>query len=114
MTAEYWRMFRILCIVGVCSGLIHWQYATGFALGAVIGYWNYRRTERFWNSIVDRGQAPKFTGAFHQIGTYALMAGSMILCALYPDYLNIFANALGLCIIKLSVVFSTMFYGKEG
>lgn len=113
MSERSWKFCRIIALIGLLSGLIHWQYATGWLLGAAVAVLLYRRNETYWNDVVDTNRnVHRGTGMLHFLGNYALMAGVLVLGALFPQYLNIFASALGLMLIKLSVIAENVFPKK--
>ena len=87
----------ILLIFGLPLG-------AGYLLGCLISILLYKRNESFWTSVLDSGHAVKGTGFLHFLVNYGLMAGGLILSALVPDYLNIFACAAGMMLIKLTTV----------
>lgn len=114
MKKSTWRIFGGLVIVGLLSGFLNYTYATGFLLGAVVSAILYLRNDSFWNDVVDTGVAGAGTGSFHFIINYGLMAGSMILCAKFPQYGNIFACAIGLAMVKLALIVDAIINkGKE-
>ncbi len=113
MDDRTWKITGVIAALGLLSGFINWRFATGYALGAAIAVLLYKRNEGYWNGVVDMGNAKKGTGFTHFLVNYALMAGAMILCAKLPQYFNIFACAIGLMLIKISVTAGVLFQGKE-
>ena len=109
MNSRSWKFCRIIALIGLLSGLIHWQYATGFALGACAAVLLYKRNETYWNDVVDMNQnVHKGTGFAHFLVNYAIMAGVLMLGALFPAVLNIYASAIGLTLIKLAVIMENL------
>lgn len=114
MTKRTWKIFLILLVVGLMTGFIRYQFASGLLLGAIISCVIYLRNESFWNGVVDRGFATKGTGSLHFMFNYILMAFPLIFCALKQEYFNIFACAIGLVMVKCSLVIdAVLFHGKE-
>ena len=114
MKKRTWKIFAVLVGIGLLGGLFYFPVASGLALGTLISAILYLRNVSFWNDVVDTGIAGRGTGSFHFLINYALMAEAMILCALKPQYLNIFACAIGLAMVKLSLVVESLLYkGKE-
>ena len=91
-------------LLGLLSGLADIRYASGFALGAVASVLLYIRNEQFWSGVLDTGTATKYTGIFHFLINYGIMAGVLVLSALKPELFNIFACAVGLLLLKISVI----------
>lgn len=113
MTRRSWKICMVLMVIGLLSGLIHLRYAAGFLIGAIVGVVLYLRNDRFWNGVVDIGNAGKGTGIFHFLINYSLMAGVMILAVRIPSYFNIFTCAAGMMIIKFTVIAESLLPRKE-
>ena len=112
MTRRSWKICGVLVILGALSGFLKISYGLGFLLGAAVGILLYWRNSLYWNDIVDGGIAGKGTGVFHFTINYLMMAVSMLAGVRYPAYLNIYATALGLTIIKMTAVTESLI-GKE-
>ena len=91
-------------IAGLLSGVFDLRYAAGFALGACGSILLYVRNDRFWSAVLDSGSATKYTGVLHFLVNYGIMAGTLLLSALVPNVFNIFACAIGLMLLKISVI----------
>lgn len=114
MTKRMWHIVWLIIGVGLCSGLIRYQFASGYLLGCCTALLLYKRIESFWGKVLDRGYSTKRTGIFHFAINYALMAIVLVLCALYPKYLNIFACAIGMMVIKIAATIdAALLQGKE-
>lgn len=113
MTKRTWITAFILMAVGTCTILISRPVGLGFLLGSLTAVLLYKRNEIFWTGVLNQGSAHQWTGFFHFIVNYALMAGVLVLSALYSDYLNIFACAVGLFLIKITVTADVLLH-KEG
>lgn len=106
---EYRKTILILYGIGLLSGLIRWQYAAGFALGGLASILLYIRNDRFWSGVLDTGTSTKYTGIFHFMVNYLIMAAVLLAGALIPKIFNIFACTAGLMLIKISVIVKEAF-----
>ncbi len=113
MKKRSWKICAVLVVLGSLTGLIHPKYAAGFLAGAMIGILLYFRNDSYWNSVVDGGYAEKGTGILHFLINYALMAAVMIISVKLPEYMNIFASAAGLLIIKMTITVEALLPRKE-
>jgi hypothetical protein len=113
MTKRTWTIAAVLMVIGTCTLLISRPVGFGFLLGASTAVLLYKRNESYWTSILNQGSATKWTGFFHFIINYALMAGVLLICALKQEYLNIFACAIGLFLIKITVTVDVL-VNREG
>ena len=112
MTKHSWKLLRILCILGLCTGFINRTYGLGFALGAagaLLIYGRISAASDVWISQQEAGRFQVFSGFLID---YTVMAGVLILAALKPEWFNIFAAAAGLGIIKITTVAELIFTGK--
>jgi len=109
MTKKSWKIACIVILAGLITLIVDWRWTTGYMLGCLVAIILYKRNEHFWSGILDTGHAQKGTGFFHFLINYGLMAGVLILSALYPQYLNIFACAIGMMLIKITSVIDMMF-----
>ena len=104
MDQRLWKYACIIAAAGMCTVFISWRFAAGYLLGCAVCMLNYKRNESFWTGILNIGTAKKGTGFLHFLLNYALMAGSMLLAAFFPQYLNLFGVAAGLMLIKLATI----------
>ena len=112
MTERSWKVFIILVIVGSLSGFIHYRYATGYLLGALISFVSYKITENFCESVL---QFQDDTSHRSLIIKYGMWATVLVLCAAFPEHLNILMCTLGLCLISLSLFIAELnIFGKQG
>ena len=114
MTERSWKVFTVLLIAGsAVTVFIDWTLTTGWILGCLISRLLYRRIEIFWNGILDQGYSTAKTGRGNRAGNIMIMAGVLVICAVCPQYLNIFACALGMMAIKITSVIDVLIPGKE-
>ena len=113
MTKRTWTIAAVLIVIGTCTALVSRPVGFGFLLGAVTAVILYKRNEVYWTGILNQGSATKWTGIFHFLINYALMAGVLVLSALYDSYFNIFACAVGLFLIKITVTVDVL-VNREG
>lgn len=114
MNRRTWKLFTLILItVSVVTIFIDWRITTGWILGCLISRILYRRIEVFWNGILDQGYATAKTGRGNYFTNYLIMAAALVVCALCPEYLNIFACALGMMAIKITSVMDVLIPGKE-
>ena len=104
MNKRSWMIYGILAILCAFSGFYHYRFLAGFALGSLVGLLLYYRNTTYWNDYLDDQITGKFAHSGHFIINYLLMAISLIICAKYPQYLNIFMCAIGMSLIKISLV----------
>lgn len=113
MTKRTWITAFILMAVGTCSILISRPAGLGFLLGSLTSVLLYKRNETFWTGILNQQSAHQWTGFPHFVVNYVLIAAVLVLSALCRDYLNIFACAAGLLLIKIAVTIDALLH-KEG
>ena len=114
MKERSWKIFTVLLIiVSVVTVFIDWKITTGWILGCLISRLLYRRIEGFWNGILDQGYSNAKTGRGNRAGNILIMAGVLVLCAVCPEYLNIFACAIGMMAIKITSIVDVLIPGKE-
>ena len=104
MNDRSWKLCWILTGIGILTGLLDRAYALGFLLGGAVSILLYRHNESFWTEILHQGKTGRWTGMGTFAIHYAIMAAVLILCAKLPGIFNIFACALGLLIIKFSIL----------
>ena len=113
MTNRSWKIFGILAVIGCLSGIYHYSCLFGFLLGIGVALLlNYRNTT-YWNDVLDTKIARKGIGTSHFMVNYLIMAFTLILCAFYPQYLNIFLCALGMSLIKISIILNEVVLKKD-
>lgn len=113
MTRKSWNLFKIVVLLGSCSGFIDFRYASGFLLGAIASIVLYKRAERYADSVIYQNQASTPQSILNFVNSYAIMAIVLIVAALLPNYLNIFAAAIGMMAIKIAVIIEALTTGKE-
>lgn len=113
MTDQSWKIYKVLCItVSIVTLVINFRWTAGWLLGSLVTVLLYKRIESFWNGILDTGYADKKTGRGNYFTNYLIMAAALLICALLPDYLNIFACALGLMAVKFTSVIEVLITGR--
>jgi hypothetical protein len=113
MTKRTWITALVLTLLGTCTVFIHRPIGFGFLLGSVTAVLLYKRNEWFWTGVLDQRSATQWTGFLHFIINYLLMGGVLVLSALKPEYFNIFACAVGLFLIKITVTIDVLIH-REG
>ena len=114
MTARMWKIAAIVTALGACLLFVSRPVGAGFLLGAVTAVVLFKRNEKFWNGVLDSMHSEKTTGLLHFIVNYVLMAGVLVLSALYPEILNIFACAVGLMLIKIAATIDALLKQEGG
>ena len=116
MPKEYRKTMIAVILLGLLSGFADITYASGYALGCAASVLLYIRNDRFWSGVLDSGSATKYTGIFHFLINYLIMAGVLLVSALYPQFFNIFTCAVGLMLLKISVIIkeTILRHRKEG
>lgn len=113
MTDRSWKLFTVILItVSVITLLIDWRITTGWILGCLVSRLLYWRIETFWNGVLDTGYSNAKTGRGNHATNNLIMAAALVVCALLPQYLNIFACALGMMAIKITSVIDVLIPGK--
>ena len=113
MTDRVWKVYRILLVIGVCTAIINYRIALGFLLGAITSVFLLKRIERFVDAVIDTKHASNKQAFISFMLNYAVMAAVLVIAALLPNIFNIFATAIGLMAIKISVIIESLIY-KEG
>ena len=104
MCTNSWKLFRILTIlISLVTAVFNWRWTTGFLAGTAMCILLYYRTDTYWSDILDSGTHKGSRYMFHFAINFLLMALPMVLAALFPQIMNIFAAALGLLMIKITV-----------
>jgi len=102
------------CVVIACLFLfIDLSLVYGFILGSFISVILYRMTERFCTAIFNSKSSNKGFMYLNFMINFGLMALTLLICALKPETLNIFAAALGLMIVKASLLFNVVFLERR-
>jgi hypothetical protein len=115
MTGQSWKVFKVICLIG-CLGtvIIDYRIALGYLVGSLLAVVLYRRNDSYWSEILEAGTPKGSRYGFHFLINLAIMAAPMVAAALYPQVMNIFAVAVGLMMIKISVIAETLIYRKKG
>lgn len=115
MTEQSWKVFKVICLAGcIVTVLIDWRITFGYLAGSLLAILLYKRNESYWTEILEIGTPRGSRYGFHFAVNLAIMAAPMIAAALFPQVMNIFAAAVGLMMIKISVVAETLFIHKKG
>ena len=112
MTKRSWKIWRILLVIGLCSGLINRTYGLGFGLGAAASLLIYKKIELMCDTLIQRQEAGRIQVYMGFLVDYAIMAAVLVTAAKLPSWFNIFAAALGLGLIKITAVAELLFSGK--
>lgn len=105
--------YIVLVVMSVGLFFLDWRYTTGYLLGGSVSYLLYRRNERFCDTVLSNQATNKWGTFFHFLNNYALMAIVLLLGVFLPDYINIFAVALGLFLLKTAVIINVFVHRKE-
>lgn len=113
MNRRTWITALVLTAIGSLSFFVYRPAGLGYLLGCLTAILLYKRNEWFWTGVLDQRSATQWTGFLHFIVNYLMMGGVLVLSALYPQYLNIFACAIGLFLIKITVTIDVLIH-REG
>lgn len=103
MKKKNWKLFAILCAAAAVIMLVFdWRMTLSFLLGAGVSVGTYFLTERYCDIAISTGSPAGSLGQF--AANYMLWTAALVACALLPQYLNILTCALGLVMIKISLV----------
>lgn len=109
MNKNCWKLFFIIMIAtSVITVFIDYRMTTGWLLGCFASALVYKRTESFWNGVVDRGFSTKHTGIGNFTLNYAIMAIVLIISAVLPKFFNIFSCACGLFLIRIVIILDSL------
>lgn len=112
MSERIWKTWAVLgAVIVVVSVFFRWQFAVGYVIGAASCRLLFWRNETFWSDVLDT-RIP-VGGGSHFLVNYLLMAVTLMLGALFPEYIDIFGCALGLFSVKLAVVLCEIIGKKE-
>ena len=102
-----WGGFAILFL------LIDLSLVYGFILGSLVSVVLYKRTERFCTAVLSSKSSNKGFMYLNFMINFGLMALTLLICAIKPEILNIFGAALGLMLIKATIVFNAVFLERR-
>lgn len=109
MNDKSWKLFLILMIAtSVVSVFFDYRITLGWLLGCAASALVYKRTETFWNGIVDRGFSTKHTGIGNFTLNYGIMALVLIISAVLPKVFNIFSCAAGLFLVRIVIIVDSL------
>lgn len=115
MTEQSWKVFKIICLIGCLATVIFdWRITLGYLTGSLLAVVLYKRNESYWSEILDIGTTKGSRYGFHFMANIAIMAAPMVFAALFPQVMNIFAAAVGLMMVKISVIAETLIYRRKG
>lgn len=110
-----WKLLKILTIlISLITIVFNWRWTIGFLVGTGMCLLLYRRNETYWSDILDSGTTKGSRYMFHFAINFLLMALPMVLAALFPQIMNIFAVALGLLMIKITVTVEVLLPKRKG
>ena len=103
MTNHTWKIYYIFVLAGFVFLPIHWQWTTGWLLGAFAAFIIYKRIENFTKQVLRMQSSSGTYGNF--VINYFLMAVVLVISAAFPQYFNVLTCAIGLSTIKLAIIF---------
>ncbi len=100
-------------LIGIA--LCFWKVPVGLGMiaGTVLAVIIYEWNVHYWNKVMDRRTAGRFTGLPHFLINFALMGGILLYAVNNPGILNIFSSAVGLTAVKSAIIISELFKRKE-
>ena len=101
MNRKSWHIFiaRVIALA-IIFLIMRFQYMTGFLLGSLVSVLAYKNTERY----VDQTMQIKTPAPSSFPLNFAMWAGVLILCAVLEEYLSILPCALGLFMVRITLV----------
>lgn len=108
MTKRSYYIFGLITLLGLLSGFIRWQFATGFLLGAIVSFITYKITEMFCDNALDTQNPSGSMG--HFMINYGIWAVALVVCAVNPNYVNVIACAIGITAIKISIIVESLIF----
>lgn len=115
MRTNSWKLFRILTIlISLVTVIFNWRWTTGYLAGTAMSILVYYRTDTYWSDILDSGTTKGSRYMLHFAINFLLMALPMLVAALFPQMMNIFAAALGLLMIKITVTVEVLLPKRKG
>ncbi len=107
MTEKSWKLFAVLAAAGTLLCLIFkWQYAAGFLLGCAVSVLTYKIMERFCDDAISMRNSSGTMA--HFLINFAIWAAVLALCAVLPQYLNVLTCAIGLTVIKITIILESV------
>lgn len=114
MRQQGWKISTILLAVSAgIAVLFDWRISTGLLLGGVVSVLLYLRTAAFCDIVLKQNKAGRGFVFSRFMSSYALMAIPLILAAVKPEYLNFFATAAGLLLIKVTLILDSLLERRE-
>lgn len=105
---EIYRYALGIALAGIVLLFFGYQYLLGYWLGCIGAFILMYRTETFWNEILDQGESTKFTGVFHWLINYGIMAILLVISAKFPQYFNVITCAIGLMLVKFAAILDSI------
>ncbi len=113
MTDRVWKVYKILLLIGIGTVLINYRIACGFLLGALTSVILLKRIERFCDAVIDMQHASNKQAFMSFMLNYLTMAAVLLISVLLPNIFNVFATAIGLMAIKISVIVESIIYKES-
>ena len=102
-----------LAAAGIALCFVNLPVGAGFLAGEALSVFIYEWNVHYWNRVMDRRTAGKFTGLPHFLINFALMGGILLYAVNNSGILNIFSTAVGLTAVKSAIIISELFKRKE-
>lgn len=113
MTEKTWKVFRILAALSVLFVFIDYRITLGYLLGACASLVTLKRIERFCDAAIRARYSSNVRAFGGFMVNYMIMAAVLTAAAVFRNVFNIFAAALGLMAIKLSVILESVIYREK-
>lgn len=97
-------------VISIFMIIAGWKYLSGYLLGTAVSYLAFLNTVHYVDETL-RIRIP--AGMGHRVFNYMMWTAVLVICALLPDYLNILACALGLFMIRISIIVSSLIEKKR-
>lgn len=112
MTKSAWKLFvGLMIVVSLICGIIQWQFMTGYLLGCGASALVYMNTVHYVDKTI-AAQMPSGT-VFHMAMNYMIWIAVLVLSAVLPQYLNVLFCALGLFMIRISLIIDELWQRKR-
>ena len=113
MTDKTWKVFRIMMAASAVFLIVDFRITLGYLLGAAASVIMLKRIERFCDAVIQT----RYSSGVRAFGgfmiNYLIMAAVLITAAVFRNVFNIFAAALGLMAVKLSVILESVFFKEK-
>lgn len=113
MNKRTWKLYWICtCIITIVLLIIRIPFGLGWLAGCLLSAGLLKFTDISWSAYITQKSLNKGTILLNFLGKYAIYAAFLVLCAMVPNILNIFAGAAGLILVKPVIILNELLKTK--